>query len=174
MPKPAPPSQRKGPGGEAAAGPPVRCPAPRGCLGRAHASPPPPLCLPSLPVSSSPRPGSRLSASFCLHLRRCPLSSRPPPAPERPTSTSSTRSGAQGASGWRPTGFGATLSPQTWAQKLPCGSISCPSNILGGRGPRNTAKVCWVCLRSCGGLKELAFPLSFFFFFTFFSFFSFF
>ena len=67
-----------------------RCPAPRGCLGRAHASPPPPLRLPSLPVSSSPRPGSRLSASFCLHLRRCPLASRrlqhrsvppPPPAP---------------------------------------------------------------------------------------------
>lgn len=67
-----------------------RCPAPRGCLGRAHASPPPPLRLPSLPVSSSRRPGSRLSASFCLHLRRCPLASRrlqhrsvppPPPAP---------------------------------------------------------------------------------------------
>ena len=72
----------------------------------------PPCILPSASASLSPvqLPASSARVSHLWH-----------------------RSEAQGASGWRLTGFGAVLSLQTWAQKLSCGSISCPGNAQGAQ-----------------------------------------
>ena len=122
---PGPPLPPQGRGGWAL----VRCPAPRGCLGRARQLPSSPLpafppCL--LLAEAWPVPPCILpSASASLS----PV--QPPASSARLSHLRLRSSKAQGARGWRPTGFGAALSLQTWAQKLSCGSISCPGNAQG-------------------------------------------
>ena len=134
-----------------------------------RASSPPPLFLPSLPVSSSLRPGPCLPASFRLHLRRCPLSSRLPPAPDCPTSGSApprlrapVAGGPQASGPPCPSRPGPRSSPAapSAAQAMPRGPQKRSQGLLG------LPPGLWSPGEGAGGS-----PLSFFF--TFFSFFLF-
>ena len=126
---------------------------------------PPSSPLPAFPPSSL-RPGPSLPASFCLHLRRCPLSSRPPPAPECPTSGTAPRLRAPVAGG--PQASGRPVPPNL-GPEAPLRLHQRPRQCPGA--PRNAAKVCWVCLGGCGSLRRSwRFPsfvfLHFLFFFS--------
>lgn len=117
---------------------------------------PPSACLPSL----SPRRGlarASLHPSVCICVVvPCPAAARlqrwsvPPPAPAL---------GLRAPVAGGPQALGPPCPPRPGPRSSPAAPSAAQAISGGGGGPRNAGKVCWVCLRGCGGLKELAFPL---------------